>query len=525
MVRHIFRKDWRLLRPLVAALAVLQALVAIARFKSGHFLNGFPGVPLSFLVLLASATLITIAAHQDPIPGAGQDWLVRPIRRRDVFLAKLLFVVALVQGPWFFADVAQGLANGFPLGESAAAAVACAIWILLTVSLPVLAFASLTSTVTETFVAALGVFAVVLGFVIVPGFVGANRPAALTGFSWVTAFIREALLLAAAAAALALQFGWRRTRAARALFAAAVLAGLCASFLPWRTTFRLEQVLAASSRDAQGIAVAFVPERGRFHPAAGQGFDDVVEKPGLGPADAAEENQRRRAEGALTVFFPLRVSGLIADSRLLADRSEVRVIGRDGRTIYQGTGNDLELRGSSEEAAVYQGVRVPGAVYNRVKDDVLDVQLEYSFTLFRARAAYALPARNGDQRMSGIGWCVTKVNDQGTRVQFACVQPGERPSCLSVALEHPPTGRRNPEVSLCAPDYSPFPGHVMPDALSRFVQALPFYDPSGLVTYPVAGPQLSEARVVVTDFRPTGHFVRRVVIPSVRLRDWEPQAP
>src|SRR5215831_9480915 len=131
MVRHIFRKDWRLLRPLVAALAVLQALVAIARFKSGHFLNGFPGVPLSFLVLLASATLITIAAHQDPIPGAGQDWLVRPIRRRDVFLAKLLFVVALVQGPWFFADVAQGLANGFPLGESAAAAVACAIWILL----------------------------------------------------------------------------------------------------------------------------------------------------------------------------------------------------------------------------------------------------------------------------------------------------------------------------------------------------------------------------------------------------------
>ena len=80
-------------------------------------------------------------------------------------------------------------------------------------------------------------------------------------------------------------------------------------------------------------------------------------------------------------------------------------------------------------------------------------------------------------------------------------------------------------VSLCAPDYSPYPGHTLPDALSRFGGRLPFYDPSGLIRYPVGGPELSEARVLVTAFRPTEHFVRCVVIPGVRLEDWEAQAP
>src|SRR5689334_25237387 len=112
-----------------------------------------------------------------------------------------------------------------------------------------------------------------------------------------------------------------------------MLAGLCAPFLPWRTTFGLEQLLTAGSQDDHGIAVAFAPKAGRFRLAPGQGLDDVIEKPGVGPADVAEENQRRRAEGARTVFLPVNVSGLVPDSRLLADRSEVTVISRDGHPL------------------------------------------------------------------------------------------------------------------------------------------------------------------------------------------------
>jgi len=523
MVLHILKKDWKLLWPLVTALGVLQALAALARFKSGHFLN-FPSVPLALLQLLATATVVVLAVHQDPIPGVRQDWLVRPIPRRDLLLAKLLFVILLVHGPWWIADLAQGLVNGFALRQSAAAATACAVWVLLTLTLPALAFATLTATMTETFVAALGIFAIVLGFVIVPGLVGATRPTALTGFAWVPSLVREAMLLVAAAGVLLVQYRWRRAQVARVLFATALVAGLCAPFLPWATTLRFERLLAADSWTDHDVAVAFAPGDGRFRVSPGQGVDDIVEKPGFGPADVAAENQRRRAEGARTVFLPIRVSGLAPGSRLLADRSDVTLSDR-GRVVYRGSGNDLELRATSADATAHHGIRVPGAIYTRVQGQAVDVQVEYSFTLFRAEATYALPARDGDQRMPGVGWCVTKVDEAGTRVVFGCLQPGERPSCLTLALEHTPTRQRNPEVSLCVPDYSPYPGHVLPDALARFSGRLPFYDPSGLVRYPVGGPQLAESRVVVTAFQPSSHFVRRLRIPAVRLEDWEPGQP
>jgi len=217
MVSHIFKKDWLLLWPIVTALTVLQVLLAVARFSAGHFLNGVPTVPLSLLQLVAAATVIVLVVHQDPIPGIRQDWLVRPIKRRDLFLAKLLFVVVLVQGPWFVTDLLQGLANGFPLGESMAAATASALWVLLTLTLPVLAFAALTSTMTETFVAALGVFVVIIAFLAVPGLVGAAKPTAQSGFAWVPSFMRSVLMLGAAAGVSILQYRWRRRWAAARL--------------------------------------------------------------------------------------------------------------------------------------------------------------------------------------------------------------------------------------------------------------------------------------------------------------------
>jgi hypothetical protein len=524
MVPHILKKDWRLLWPIVAVLTVVQGCLAAARFGVGPFLNGLPTVPMALLEILGSAIVIALVVQQDPIPGTRQDWLVRPIARRDLFLAKLLFVVVLVQGPWFVSDLLQGLSNGFPLGQSVAAALACAVWVLLTMSLPLLAFAAVTASMTETLLATLGVLAVVMAFLIVPSLTGAPPPAAFTGFEWVPSLLREALWLVAATGALILQYRSRRTSAARAVLVGALLVGPSAAFLPWRTTVHLEQWLTAWSGDESGMAVVFAPGDGRLQPARGQSLDDVQEKPGVGPADVAAENLRRRGEGARAVFLPLRLSGLIPESRLHADRSEVRLVGRNGGTVYQGRGEDLELRATSGHAAVHQGIRVPGAVYGRVSAEPLDVEIDYWFTVFRPSGTYALPAQGGDQRMPGIGRCATKVDEAGTRVLLQCVQPGERPSCLTAVLEHAPTRERNPEVSLCAPDYTPYPGHTLPDAIARFGARLPFYDPSGLIRYPVGGPQLPESQVLVTAFQPTQHFFTRVVIPGVRIQDWEAQA-
>ena len=103
-----------------------------------------------------------------------------------------------------------------------------------------------------------------------------------------------------------------------------------------------------------------------------------------------------------------------------------------------------------------------------------------------------------------------------------CLQAGKVPSCGTVFLEHPSSGRRNPPITFCSPDYAPYPrGHAIPDAMGRFGRNLPFRDPTGLAHYPVDGSQLAESQVVLRTYQPLDHFTRRLVIPEIRLKDWE----
>ena len=104
-----------------------------------------------------------MVVQQDPIPGLTQDWLVRPIRRRDLLLSKVLFVALMVQGPILLTEVCQCLAAGFPLGPSLAAPLSRSVWMLLAMDLPVLAFATLTRSLAHAAGAAI---AIVVGFAI-----------------------------------------------------------------------------------------------------------------------------------------------------------------------------------------------------------------------------------------------------------------------------------------------------------------------------------------------------------------------
>ena len=104
------------------------------------------------------------------------------------------------------------------------------------------------------------------------------------------------------------------------------------------------------------------------------------------------------------------------------------------------------------------------------------------------------------------------------------MEAGKPPSCATFFLEHVPSGRRNPEIVRCSPDYRPIFALSGPDAMRRFGVAVPFRDPAGLGHFPVNGPLLREARVVMRIYRAEDHFTRQVVIPDIRLRDWLPQS-
>ena len=136
MIWRIFKKDWSLLWPLVFIVGVAHAINALIALMQGNF-RGAPGlVRISNLfpaaVLLGVGALIVAAVHQDALPGDRQDWLVRPIRRRDLVLEKLLFVLIAVNGPMLVIDMAHCLAAGFGFGEALSAAVSrgiCPYWV------------------------------------------------------------------------------------------------------------------------------------------------------------------------------------------------------------------------------------------------------------------------------------------------------------------------------------------------------------------------------------------------------------
>jgi hypothetical protein len=515
MIWHIFKKDVRLLWPLVAGVASVHFALATVLFKLGHF-GGIPALnrivdPLMIIGMLGTGFLIAAVVHQDAIPGVRQDWLVRPVKRRDLLLAKLLFVLLMVQGPILAADFLHALASGFPLSESFGTAISRSGYILLGFSLPLLAFASLTRNFMEAIVGGVAVFT---GFGAFMMLFQRGRPlfvATGTGVQWVSESTWFTITLLGVALVLALQYFRRRTMQARWLMGTAILLCLCTAFIPWQAAFAIQQQRSPSLGSSGAVVVAFEHVQGKLHRPGGLN----TYQPGP---------RSRIGEGDVFVYLPLRIAGLPDGTVLRADHAEVRLISPDRGAKSIEPFDNLEVRkeGHSEsEKRTYYGIRVPGDIYALVIDQPIRIEVDYSLTLFSLAASHALPALNGEQRMPDLGWCATKVNFSGTTVNLRCLQAGKAPSCSTLFLEHPPSGRRNPAISACSPDYSPYLRRSLPDAMGRFGRNLPFRDPSGLAQYPVDGPQLAESQVVVRTYQPLDHFTRRVDIPEIRLKDWE----
>jgi hypothetical protein len=62
----------------------------------------------------------------------------------------------------------------------------------------------------------------------------------------------------------------------------------------------------------------------------------------------------------------------------------------------------------------------------------------------------------------------------------------------------------------------------MQDPIFRFRMSIRFRDTTGLARFPVGASQLPGSRLVVHTYEPQDHFSRQLVIPEIRLSDWEP---
>jgi hypothetical protein len=235
MIWHIFKKDWKLLWRYVLLVWVVQIsfgwMQLVLDSSESRTLERLLDA-LGPLPLLASAFLLSAAVQQDAIPGSRQDWLVRPVRSRDLLLAKLSFALLAVNGPLFAGDVIQGLAHGFPIWQIAGPAASRAVFLMIGFTLPVLVLAALTRTVIETVI---GAICFALGVSLFQQLLLSRSPNALqlrwSGVSWVPGLLVLLIALLGAGVILGQQYRWRTTSFSRGLTVSVVLLCLVTQFL------------------------------------------------------------------------------------------------------------------------------------------------------------------------------------------------------------------------------------------------------------------------------------------------------
>jgi len=259
--------------------------------------------------------------------------------------------------------------------------------------------------------------------------------------------------------------------------------------------------------------LTFNPGAGKYHELSGVRLDNRVQL-------------RRFGVDYTAIYLPLSVSGFPADAILNNDRATVQLTGADGKIVDLGVAGGLQVRNEGPARArnsTHHLIYVRDDLYTRFQDQPVQLRIDYSLTLLRLSDSHAMAAIGDQQTISGVGRCGTKLNPAGTAILVSCIEAGRPPSCATYFLEHISSGRRNPEINRCSPDYRPTLGLSHPDAMRRFGVAVPFRDAAGLALFPVNGPQLRESRVVMRIYRAEDHFTRQVVIPDVRLSDWLPQ--
>ncbi len=535
MIRHILRKDWHLLWPMVAVVAAIQIGYEWAVFSSGLFREN-PAAeallhPLTLAWFIGIAALTAAVVHQDPIPGVDQDWLIRPLNRTQLLLAKMIFLALAISAPMFMLNLAHALAMGMPVASSLAAVLFKELFIFACFIVPVAALAATTRNMTELIVLGATLVLIFASSVSLSAFFfGADWcPTCHTGLVWLQHLGQHVGILVGAAVILFLQYYRRRSAVARGLAMIGTVS-LVSIQLPWNTAFHIEQWLSKPSGDAAAVALELGGELPSLDTASGGNGSASRQTAQMllhGQLDQAFANLHRRARlgGApVTIDLPVRIIGISAEELLLSDRSQIQLFGEDGRLLYRGTsaGASTGLLPAdpgevTPSGLTYQAIELPGNVYRNVAARTVRLQIEYTLTLVKLRAEHKIAALDGELRSPDLGLCATRL-DRNT-VTVRCKSITQAPFCYSATL-YGADGRHDPELFQCIPDYRRhWPALI--DVLNFYGIDLPLQVPDGTAH---EGSKLDTSYVLLKIYGELGHFERTLTVADFQPERWREKA-
>ncbi len=467
--------------------------------------------PLTIAWFIGLAALTVAVVHQDPIPGVDQDWLIRPLRRTQLLLAKLAFLAITVSGPMLVMDLVTGLAARMPLAPVLEAALAKNFFVYVCFIVPVAALASTTRNMTEIILFGSALFLVFsMSLSLSAFFLGAEWcPTCGTGMAWLQHFVQHLLILAGALIVLRLQYYRRRSALSRALalIGAALLVYLQ---LPWSGAFAVEAWLTEPNRAAAPVAL----ELDTRDPEA-LGASRSGPTPARGRMDRAIDYLHRSRGDQRAIAIPVRISGIADDQRVLVDRSAVRIVRADGRSLYEhvGAGASAGLSMDAQGDAITDGlasqlVDVPVNVDTGSEVPGLRLQIDYSMTLLAVQAAHTVAAAGGDVRAPDIGACATRVHRN--TLTLSCRAIGAAPACYSAAV-FSADGHLTAEALQCDGDYRRH-WPTLIDVLSPY--GMEFQLRGSNAMDPA---ELARAYLVLKVYGERAHFKRSLSAPLPRL--------
>jgi hypothetical protein len=536
MIAPIMKKDWSLLWPMVAIVTILQMSLAWFGYNSGLFGGDLAPrelrEPLTLAWFVGIGALAVAVVHQDPLPGVDQDWLIRPLARTDLLLAKLLFVVLVVSAPMLALDSARVLAAGFPLSAALPAVLYKEVYFLLCFVLPVMGLAAITATMAELTMlvaALLAIFATALS--VDAWLLGAEHcPTCDTGVSWIQHVVQHAGILIGAGGILVVQYYRRRTGTARAVAAIGALA-LVFGQLPWSAAFGMQRWLSPVPNAAAAIRLVYDAPRSstlqQAEPAAAGGpvYTPRAPRDKLGVAVGYFERHGLGRTAPVSVLLAVRIDGLLPDQLLLVDRSDVSLLAESGAPLYRGLNPGAlppgPVPGASATRAdtpsLLQAIELPVRVYRDLGEEKLRLRLDYSLTLMKVTDQRVIPAASGVLRTADLGVCATRPDQSDSVIQLRCLKPGRMPFCLGVTVRNA-ADQENPEVLQCDPDYRPYlPASTTP--LNVFGVDIPIRDPSGVTHYPLETAQTTSLDLLIKVYAVQEHTVRSLLTPTTRLVD------
>lgn len=318
---------------------------------SGLFSSGFLAGVATSLIPITWALLIVLAVQTDSLVGDRQFWVTRPYEWKSVLVAKMLFVLTVINTPLLIVDIFLLAKAGFAPTHYIVGLLWMQGLMTLVLVLPCLTLATLTRTVPQMLLA---VAAVVLFFI---GLIWLSSEIPNSGVYGVFESIQEILFGAACVAVILIQYARRWTQPSRTI----ILGLACATLLLMIVTPR------------RGIGSQEFPP---LHAGEQPAFQlTPIHPKGIG-SQSWPSNQEE-----VPMNLPFSVSGVAAKSILRVEGIVVQIEAA-GRPSWSSGWTDSNTSMFPDTSTIYFGFSIKQRLLNQMQSSPAKLKLTVAFTTY-----------------------------------------------------------------------------------------------------------------------------------------------